>query len=320
MQENPTEESRTKSIYEITFIGGAINLFLVILKFITGILGHSAAMLADAIHSLSDFITDLIVVIFVRMSSKPKDKGHDYGHGKYETLATAMIGTALLAIGVGITWNSLEKIILVIQGKNIEAPGMLAFWAAIISIILKEFTYHITKYVGKKVNSQAVIANAWHHRSDAFSSIGSALGIGGAILLGENWHVLDPIAAAIVSIFIIRVSLQLLNSSLGELTERSLPDEIEDEITKIALQVPGITEIHNLKTRRIGNQYAIEMHLRMDGNISLFEAHCKVSAVENKLRAAFGTQTHIGIHAEPIKEGGIYKYDCTSCQCNNNNK
>lgn len=307
------QEDRTKRIYEVTLAGGAINLFLVVFKFAAGFWGHSSAMIADAIHSLSDFITDLIVMVFVRMSSKPKDKGHDYGHGKYETLATAIIGAALLAIGIGILWTSLQKIFFVLQGGNIEAPGMLAFWAAILSIVLKEIAFQMTKHVGQKVNSQAVIANAWHHRSDAFSSIGTAIGIGGAILLGNQWHILDPLAAAIVSFFIIKVSLSLLKSSVDELTERSLPDDVEEEIINTAMQVPEISEIHNLRTRRIGNEYAIEMHIRMDGNIPLYEAHCKATAVERKLKERFGPNTHVGIHAEPIKINGVYPNECPSC-------
>lgn len=309
------QKDRTKQIYEITLAGGAINLFLVVFKFAAGIWGHSAAMLADAIHSLSDFVTDLIVVVFVRMSSKPKDKGHDYGHGKYETLATAIIGSALLVVGIGILWNSLQKIFMVLQGGHIDAPGMWAFWAALLSILLKEVAYQMTRYVGMKVDSQAVIANAWHHRSDAFSSIGTALGIGGAILLGDKWHILDPLAAAIVSVFILKISLALLKSSIDELTERSLPDEIEEEIVATALQVPDICEIHNLRTRRIGNGYAIEMHIRMDGNIPLYEAHCKASAVEQKLKERFGDNTHVGIHTEPIKVNGVYPNECAACHC-----
>lgn len=303
---NMIQKDRTRRIYEITLIGGFINLFLVIFKFVAGILGQSAAMVADATHSLSDFITDLIVVVFVRMSNKPKDKGHDYGHGKYETLATAIIGVALFAIGIGILLTSVQKIFFAFNGGKIEAPGKLAFWAAVLSILLKEIAYQMTRYVGQQVNSQAVIANAWHHRSDAFSSIGTAIGIGGAILLGDKWHILDPIAAVIVSFFIMKVSIGILKKSIDELTERSLPDDIEEEIVRTAMQVSDICEIHNLRTRRIGNEYAIEMHIRMDGNISLNEAHRKTSAVERKLKERFGANTHVGIHTEPIKINGTY--------------
>ncbi len=309
------EIDREKEIYKVTLWGSLINLLLVIFKFIAGFLGNSAAMIADAVHSLSDFATDVAVMLFVRMSSKPQDKGHDYGHGKYETLATAIIGIALLAVGCGILWNSVNQIYFVWKGGVIPAPGTLALWAALISILMKEVAFQFTAYVGRKVNSQAVVANAWHHRSDAFSSIGTALGIGGAIFLGEDWRILDPIAAFVVSLFILKVSLELLKSSVDELTESSLPEDVEVEIGELVAQVPEVSGLHNLRTRRIGNHYAIEMHVRMDGNLSLFEAHCKSSYIERLLKDKFGADTHVGIHVEPIKKDGRYAEECKHCVC-----
>ena len=309
------EIDREKEIYKVTLWGSLINLLLVIFKFIAGFLGNSAAMIADAVQSLSDFATDVAVMLFVRMSSKPQDKGHDYGHGKYETLATAIIGIALLAVGCGILWNSVNQIYFVWKGGVIPAPGTLALWAALISILMKEVAFQFTAYVGRKVNSQAVVANAWHHRSDAFSSIGTALGIGGAIFLGEDWRILDPIAAFVVSLFILKVSLELLKSSVDELTESSLPEDVEVEIGELVAQVPEVSGLHNLRTRRIGNHYAIEMHVRMDGNLSLFEAHCKSSYIERLLKDKFGADTHVGIHVEPIKKDGRYAEECKHCVC-----
>lgn len=309
------EIDREKEIYKVTLWGSLINLLLVIFKFIAGFLGNSAAMIADAVHSLSDFATDVVVMLFVRMSSKPQDKGHDYGHGKYETLATAIIGIALLAVGCGILWNSVNQIYFVWKGGVIPAPGTLALWAALISILMKEVAFQFTAYVGRKVNSQVVVANAWHHRSDAFSSIGTALGIGGAIFLGEDWRILDPIAAFVVSLFILKVSLELLKSSVDELTESSLPEDVEVEIGELVAQVPEVSGLHNLRTRRIGNHYAIEMHVRMDGNLSLFEAHCKSSYIERLLKDKFGADTHVGIHVEPIKKDGRYAEECKHCVC-----
>lgn len=299
---------REKAIYQVTWAGSFVNFLLVVFKFIAGILGHSAAMIADAVHSLSDFATDIVVLIFTRISNKPQDKNHDYGHGKYETLATAIIGIVLFAVGAGICWNGLRAIQTVWQGGRLPVPGMLAFAGAIISIVSKELIYRYTIHVGRKINSSAVIANAWHHRSDAFSSIGTAMGIGGAIALGESWSVLDPMAAVIVSFFIMKVSVQLLKPCVDELTEKSLPDEIEKEICLIAENTPGVSAIHNLRTRRIGNHYAIEMHVRMDGHLTLYEAHAKASAIENKLKEKYGNETHVGIHVEPVKDAdGTYR-------------
>ena len=299
---------REKAIYQVTWAGSFVNFLLVVFKFIAGILGHSAAMIADAVHSLSDFATDIVVLIFTRISNKPQDKNHDYGYGKYETLATAIIGIVLFAVGAGICWNGLRAIQTVWQGGRLPVPGMLAFAGAIISIVSKELIYRYTIHVGRKINSSAVIANAWHHRSDAFSSIGTAMGIGGAIALGESWSVLDPMAAVIVSFFIMKVSVQLLKPCVDELTEKSLPDEIEKEICLIAENTPGVSAIHNLRTRRIGNHYAIEMHVRMDGHLTLYEAHAKASAIENKLKEKYGNETHVGIHVEPVKDAdGTYR-------------
>lgn len=299
---------REKAIYQVTWAGSFVNFLLVIFKFIAGILGHSVAMIADAVHSLSDFATDIVVLIFTRISNKPQDKNHDYGHGKYETLATAIIGIVLFAVGASICWNGLQAIQTVWQGGRLPAPGMLAFAGAIISIVSKELIYRYTIHVGRKINSSAVIANAWHHRSDAFSSIGTAIGIGGAIVLGESWSVLDPMAAVVVSFFIMKVAVQLLKPCVDELTEKSLPDEIEKEICLIAENTPGVSAIHNLRTRRIGNHYAIEMHVRMDGHLTLYEAHAKASVIENKLKEKYGNETHVGIHVEPVKDAdGTYR-------------
>lgn len=299
---------REKAIYQVTWAGSFVNFLLVIFKFIAGILGHSAAMIADAVHSLSDFATDIVVLIFTRISNKPQDKNHDYGHGKYETLATAIIGIVLFAVGASICWNGLQAIQTVWQGGRLPAPGMLAFAGAIISIVSKELIYRYTIHVGRKINSSAVIANAWHHRSDAFSSIGTAIGIGGAIVLGESWSVLDPMAAVVVSFFIMKVAVQLLKPCVDELTEKSLPDEIEKEICLITENTPRVSAIHNLRTRRIGNHYAIEMHIRMDGHLTLYEAHAKASVIENKLKEKYGNETHVGIHVEPVKSAdGTYR-------------
>lgn len=294
--------TRKKGIYRVTIVGSIINFILLLFKFFAGIMGHSAAMLADAVHSLSDFVTDIIVIVFVRISSKPEDEGHDYGHGKYETLATAIIGIALLFVGFGIFWNGASSIYHFLHGGSLQKPGMLALIAALISIVFKEALYHYTVFEGKKLNSQAVIANAWHHRSDALSSIGTAIGIGGAILLGNHWRVLDPIAAVVVSIFIMKVAIKLLIPCVDELLEKSLPADVEDEIQKIILSFPGVSSPHHLRTRRIGNYYAIEVHVRMNGNITLEEAHHTATAIENKLKEEFGKGTHVGIHVEPIKE------------------
>lgn len=295
------KSSREKGIYKVTIVGSIVNFLLLVSKFFAGIAGHSAAMLADAVHSLSDFITDIVVIVFVRIAGKPEDKGHDYGHGKYETLATAIIGLLLLCVGFGIFWNGASSIYTFLRGGQLESPGVVALVAALVSIVSKEILYQYTVIQGKKLNSQAVIANAWHHRSDALSSIGTAIGIGGAILLGDHWRVLDPVAAVVVSFFIMKVSVRLLIPCVDELLEKSLPEDVEKEIEQTVLSFPGVSQPHHLRTRRIGNYYAIELHVRMDGKITLEEAHSTATAIENKLKEMFGKGTHVGIHVEPTK-------------------
>lgn len=294
--------TREKEIYKVTLVGGAVNLLLLVFKFVAGVLGHSSAMIADAVHSLSDFVTDIVVLIFVKISNIPKDKSHDYGHGKYETLALTIIGVALMVVAVSIIIEGATKIAFQLNGGTLESPGILAFWAAIVSIVLKELTYRYSIIKAKKLNSKAVEANAWHHRSDALSSIGTAVGIGGAIFFGQRWAILDPIASVVVGAFIVKVAYDLLKNGIGDLMEQSLPDKVEDEIMQMVSSLPGVVEPHNLRTRRIGNHYAIELHIRMDGNISLREAHDKASEIEDLLRKQYGKETHVAIHVEPITE------------------
>ena len=289
--------TREREILRVTWIGSIVNLLLLIFKFVAGIVGHSTAMVADAVHSLSDFVTDLIVILFVRISGKPQDEGHDYGHGKYETLATAIIGAILFAVGIGLMINSTRSIIAVCQGQVLATPGILALVAAVVSILLKELLYQYTVFKGKRLNSKAVIANAWHHRSDAFSSIGTLIGVGGAILLGEKWSVLDPIAALVVSLFIIKVSISLIKPCLDE----SLPQKEEARILEIINTYPEVSSPHHLRTRRIGNNVAIEVHIRMHGAMSLQDAHEITKGIEASLKQEFGAETHVGIHMEPIK-------------------
>ena len=299
MEEAP--KARKKEIMRVTLLGSFANFVLLVFKFVAGIWGHSSAMIADAVHSLSDFVTDIIVLLFVNISSKPKDESHDYGHGKYETLATAIIGIVLLIVGTGIFWNGLNQIFAFYRGEKLESPDLIALIAALVSIVVKEILYRYSVIVGHKVQSQAVVANAWHHRSDAFSSIGTALGIAGAIFLGKDWRVLDPIAAVVVSVFIVKVSIQLLIPCLNDLLERSLPEEIEKEIITIIDEDSQIKDPHNLRTRRIGSDFAIEVHIRLQPDMTVREAHVVATGIENRLRAKYGLRTHVAVHVEPEK-------------------
>lgn len=292
---------REEEIARVTLTGSVVNLLLVGVKAVAGVAGHSAAMISDSVHSLSDFITDIIVLVFVRVSARPQDEDHDYGHGKYETLATLFIGLALAAAAVGIVVSGAQKLAAWLQGEDLPAPGTLALWAALVSIVVKEILYQYTRIKGKKLDSPALEANAWHHRSDALSSIGAAIGIGGAILLGNRWTVLDPLASIVVGVMLVKVAWDLLGPSFGELTDSSLPAETEAEMLEIIKGVEGVEDPHNLRTRRVGNRIVAEVHIRLDGRQSLQEAHEIATQVEKCFKARFGEQSHIIVHMEPRK-------------------
>lgn len=293
--------NREQQIYKVTLIGFFANMLLSAGKLAAGIIGRSGAMIADGVHSISDFATDLVVMIFVKVSAMPKDEDHDYGHGKFETLATILIGMALFGVAAGILWNSLNKVAAVISGQTIEPPEAIAFVAAAVSIVVKESLYRYTKHIGEKVNSTVVVANAWHHRSDALSSIGTLFGIGGAYFLGQKWAVLDPAAAIIVSILIFKVAYDLVKPGIGEMLERSLPREQEEEIENIVLSNKHFSDVHNLKTRRIGSGIAIELHVRVPGNMTVSESHAATVEVEQRLREHYGQHTQVILHVEPEK-------------------
>lgn len=293
---------RKRKIYRVTFVGFVVNLVLSLLKLAAGLIGRSGAMVADAVHSFSDLATDVVVIAFARISAKPRDPGHDYGHGKYETLATIIISIALGVVGAGILLNSIEGIRTVVEGGTLPRPGAIALVAAVISIVVKEILYRYTVRVGHQVQSPSVIANAWHHRSDALSSLGTLAGIGCAYFLGDKWRIADPVAALVVAIFIFKIAFDLIRTGLGELLEQSLPADVEEEILHIVTANPEIREPHNLRTRRIGASIAIEVHVRMDGQMTVEHSHDLTVEIERRLRERFGEGTMIAIHVEPVKE------------------
>ncbi|MDD6781998.1 MAG: cation diffusion facilitator family transporter [Paludibacteraceae bacterium] len=295
------QETREQAIYKVTWIGFFVNVLLSVGKLIAGFVGRSGAMIADGVHSVSDFATDIVVLLFVRISAKPKDEDHDYGHGKYETLATVVIGVALAAVAIGILVDSAERIAQVLRGESIARPGIVALVAAAVSIVAKEALYWYTMLTAKRVDSPALKANAWHHRSDAFSSIGTLIGIGGAYFLSEQWRVLDPIAAIVVGALIIKVAYDLVMPGLNELLERSLPKEQEDEIVALVLADKRLSDVHNLKTRRIGAGIAVELHVRVQGNMTVNESHAITRNIEQLLRQQYGDRTQVIIHIEPLK-------------------
>lgn len=293
---------RGQEIRRITVVGAIVNIILTIFKIIAGVLGRSAAMVADGIHSLSDLLSDIVVLVFTHISSKGKDKNHSFGHGKFETMATLIVSVILVAVGAKLMADGVASIIGVMNGNSIPLPGSIALWAAIGSIIIKEILYHATIRTARRTDSPVVFANAWHHRSDALSSIGALTGIAGAMILGEKWTILDPIASCCISIAIIVVAVKMSLPSLAELLETSLPEEIEKDIISIANSVQGVENIHELKTRRNGISYIIDAHIVVDPHISVTEAHNIATDVENALKEKYGNETQINIHIEPDQD------------------
>ena len=291
--------TREKQISDITWFGMVINAILTSFKLVAGLVGKSSAMIADGVHSLSDFISDIVILVFLKISVKGRDKDHDFGHGKFETMATFILGIILIVVAAQILSHGIEKIQSILGGEVVAAPSMIALIAAIVSIAAKEFCYQITVRVGKKAGSPAVIANAWHHRSDALSSVGSLIGIGCAIWIGKKWIILDPVMGCAISIVIFVVAVKMALPAMKELLDISLPEETENEIIKTAAAVRGVKDVHNLKTRHNGPSIIIDAHIMVDHAISIVEAHDISTSVEEALKDRFGNETQISLHIEP---------------------
>ncbi len=296
----------SKATY-VTKVSMVLNSLLTCFKFVAGVVGNSTAMIADAAHSLSDLITDIAVVVGLKVAKKPRDDTHNYGHGKIETLAAAFTGLVLIAAAFGIFWGGLQKIIAFYNGEVLPAPSKVALLVAIISIVLKEWLYRYTIVHGRKLQSDALIANAWEHRSDAFSSMGTMIGIGGAIYLGGRWVVLDPVAAVILSFFILKVALDISYKNLNELLEASLDSDIYRSIEEALRSTEGVLGFHELKTRKIGNAMAADVHIEVDRDLNVVDAHEISTQVEDRLKEICGKNGHFSIHIEPCSDLEYYK-------------
>lgn len=296
MQANTSYKDQAR---RVTLQGLVVNLLLCAVKMLAGLLGRSAAMVADAVHSLSDTVTDAVVLVSLKLSAKPADEDHAYGHGRFETLAAAAITLALAWVGGKILWDALHAILAAAQGHTPPAPKLIALLAAGLSIIVKEWLYRYTLRAAKASDSQALLANAWHHRSDALSSIGTLAGISGAYFLGPKWTVLDPLAAVIVSCFIFDASWQILKNVWRELSDGSLGAQALREIGELCGKVPGVRRPHDIKTRRIGPHAAIELHIYVEDDTPFVKVHQITEQVEACLKEKFGAGTFVTVHPEP---------------------
>ena len=284
----------------VTIIGMIINVILTAVKIFFGIFGRSSALVADGLHSLSDLMSDIVVIFSIKISSRPHDDSHNFGHGKIETLASLVVGIMLLAAGVMIFYEGAVKIYDFILGNPLETPAAITFYIALASVIIKELLYQYTHIVAKKLNSDLLEVNAWHHRSDAFSSIGVAAGIGAAVLLGESWAILDPIMAVFLALYILYIAAKIIYGSLNDLMEASLPPEVNEEIIVIISGCDHVLNTHSLKTRKLGSAKAIDVHIMVEESMTVSEAYGVQKEIESCLKRRFGINTYVIIKIEPF--------------------
>jgi cation diffusion facilitator family transporter len=293
-------EHKSKEGLRVTIIGMVINILLTVIKIVTGVIGNSAALIADGAHSLSDLLSDFVVIFSIRISSRPEDDSHNFGHKKIENLASVIVGIMLLVAGALILSESAAAIYDFIQGTPIEKPAMITFYVALLSIFSKELLYQYTHRVAKRLDSDMIEVNAWHHRTDAFSSVGVAAGIGAAILLGDRWTILDPIMAVLLALYILYIAAKIIYSSTNDLMEASLSPEVNNEIKSIIMNCSGVLNMHSLKTRKLGSSKAIDMHIMIDGNLTVKEADEIQKEIESSLKRRFGPDTYVIIKVEPF--------------------
>lgn len=287
----------------VTWVGFWVNVVLGLLKVVGGIFGRSSALVADGIHSFSDFLSDIVVIVMFGVSRKQPDNEHQFGHGHYEALATVLLSLALLAVAIGIFVDSIDRIIIVAAGGEIPQPATMALVIIAVSILSKEWLYHYTLRVGKRIHSDAVQANAWHHRSDAFSSVATLIGVCGALFLGDKWRVLDPIAAVVVSVIIAAVGIKMLYPAIGELLGRSLSADDCRNIERAIAETDGVRAWHRLRTFKSGNNAYVEVHIKVDGKMNVSDAHDIATNTEMRIKTCLPElSVHVTTHIEPAKD------------------
>lgn len=286
----------------VTWIGFWVNAFLGVAKVLGGIFSRSSALVADGIHSFSDFLSDIIVISMVGIAHKKPDKDYQFGHGRFEALATVLLSLILIIVAIGIFYEGIVNIIGFCNGQPIPRPGMLALWIILASIVSKEWLFHYTKRAGERIKSEAVIANAWHHRSDSLSSIATLIGVAGSRFLGEHWRILDPIAAIVVGLFIMVVSLKLAKPAIKEMLGVSLPKENKKAIINALKNTPGVKGWSSMRTFKSGYDGFVIVHIKVDPDITVREAHNIATNAEHNMRMAV-TDLNIvaGTHIEPFQ-------------------
>ncbi|MGL1892307.1 MAG: cation diffusion facilitator family transporter [Spirochaetaceae bacterium] len=288
---------------KVTLIGTVVNILLSFIKLVAGLFSGSLALMADGFHSLSDLASDVVVYVGLSFGEKPDDSDHHFGHGKFETFSAFLVGVFLAIAGIAIGKNSFDLFLVVYRGGELPSPKIIALFVAVASVIIKEVLYRYTRKAGEKIGSPSVIANAWHHRSDAFSSIGASLGIAGAIFIGGKWGVLDPLAGVIVAVILLKEAFSIIKTNLGQLMDVSLDYGCMVDIYEIIKEIPECDEPHNIRTRMVGKRVIISLHIRVDDEFTIKKGHDIAHHVEDKLKAHFGDDSIITVHVEPISEG-----------------
>lgn len=283
-----------KQANRVSVITIVINLLLSLMKFVAGFIGHSQAMISDAVHSASDVVSTIAVIFGVNMSMKKSDDDHPYGHERIESIFSIILAMILFATGMGIGLTAIKTII---NGSEIVIPGKIALGAAIVSIAVKEWMYHYTKHTAMKINSSSMLADAWHHRSDALSSVGSLIGVAGAIL---GFPICEPIASIIICIFIAKAAADIFFDSVNRLVDRACTDEEIEKIKACITEIDGVMRIDKLMTRRFGSKIYVDLEIAEDGNISLNEAHRIAEAVHDNIENKIENIKHCMIHVNPF--------------------
>ncbi len=302
INQHATRQNREEK--RCTLVGMTFDIGLSALKIASGILGRSSAILADGIHSISDTVTDALVYAMVRLSGKGIDERYRYGRGKYETLAAFLISIILVVVALGLMVEGVQDVWSSFHGETLERPRNIALIVGIIAVVVKESLYHYTRLKGRKTGSSALKAYAWHHRADALSTAATLLGVAGAMFLGERWRMLDPLAAIAVSVLILVLAYRLGRPAIEELLEVALPQDEQDKIAAIVTATPGVKAFHNLRTRRNGNLRVVDIHVKVDGELSVVQSHDITRSIERQLIEALG-EVMTNIHVEPYHGNNI---------------
>lgn len=299
-QNKPTSDKHLRDLRRVTWLGMFVNITLTILKMLAGVFANSQVLVADAVHSFSDLATDAAVLVGSRYWDRPADREHQHGHAKIETLVTFFIGLALFAVALGLIRSAFHSINGLIGGKSIPLPGTFALIAAILSILLKEWLYRITIQVGRRVKSAAVLANAWHHRSDALSSIPAAVAVAFCLVFGEKYTFLDPVGTIVVSCMILYAAVEIVRPTLSTLLDRGLTDKQIEEIKACVLENEDVLGIHKIRTRPLGgNRMAVDLHMQVDPLMAVIVAHRLSHHVASDITGRFPNIVDVVTHLEP---------------------